>query len=106
MLFVTWYNKELQVHPMKLLFYITLMDAMIGYNILAAYRICDWDLGKVYAETIMRDTSLKAKYEALQILYLSANIFGLFLLAATLMYNTFLGVDLILMIKYPFKVKD
>lgn len=42
----------------------------------------------------------------MQILQLSTNIFGLFLLIASMMLNTFLGVDLILMIKYPFKVKD
>lgn len=40
---------------MKLLFYITLIDAMIGFNILAAHNVCDWNLYEFYAKTLLQD---------------------------------------------------
>jgi hypothetical protein len=39
-------------------------------------------------------------------LLISSNIFIIWLLFAIVMLNICLGVDLILMIKYPFKIKD
>ena len=39
-----YFNKELQVHPMKLIMYISLADAALCFNLFSSYKICDLSL--------------------------------------------------------------
>ena len=93
---------------MKLLFYISLVDAMIGFNLLASHKVCSWGLYKFFAKTVLKvdSTDTLGYWEALWTLIISMNIYSVWLLFATVMLNSCLACDLILMIKYPFKIKD
>ena len=46
---VIWLNKELQVHPMKLVMFCILADSMLAYHIVATHFICKGGFGELFA---------------------------------------------------------
>jgi hypothetical protein len=103
---VTWFNIELQVHPLKLLFYISLADLFMIMVVFSGYKICDFNLHEFFAKTVLFSDTELSVYTALWLLNVYMNIFILFFVYVSVILNTCLAVDLVLMIKYPFKVKE
>ena len=48
-----YWNNSLQVHPMMLIYYITLVDAALFYDIFLSHYICDLSLYKLFAMTVL-----------------------------------------------------
>jgi hypothetical protein len=51
-------NKSLQVHPMNLIFYITITQAILLNVVFAADKICRWNLYQTFAVTVLFNNSL------------------------------------------------
>jgi hypothetical protein len=103
---VIYCNKELQIHPMKMFMVMALVDAATCLVIMEANDICKLSLYKVFAATVYFSTDPYAQYRATWILIAAKNFAIVFLMLLSNMLNTCLAVDLILMIKHPFKVKE
>ena len=56
--------------------------------------------------TVLFSSNIEEQYRALWLLEASKNFFAMFLMFTTVMLNTCLAIDLILMIKHPFKAKE
>jgi hypothetical protein len=68
--------------------------------------ICKYQLNEIFAASVFFNTSIEAQYRALWLLTASKNFLAIYLLFLSNLLNTCLAWDLILMIKYPFKVKE
>lgn len=62
------YNPSLQVHPMKLIYYTCIVDAMLIMNVFSSYYVCDLKLYKLAAWTIYFSNSEHAQWLALKLL--------------------------------------
>jgi hypothetical protein len=99
-------NKELQIHPMRLFFVMSLVDAAVCLLVYEAGNVCTWNLYEFFAATVFFSEQPQAQYRALWILQATKNYFAILCMFTTIMLNTCLAVDLILMIKHPFKIKE
>jgi hypothetical protein len=106
LVFLIKYNKDLQVHPMKLIMAISFVDAYMNLNMVANSDICSYGQQKLFARTVLFDSGPVAEYTSLYLLYNISNASDVFLLFVTILLNTFLALDLILMIRLPFKSKE
>ena len=51
-------NKSLQVHPMNLIYYITIVDTLLLFNVWASFKVCKWKLPWLLTNTVFFDSSL------------------------------------------------
>jgi hypothetical protein len=106
MALVIWYNKELQAHPMKLIFVIAFVETSLAMITYTSYNVCTYHLYEFFAETVYFRSDLYAQQRALWVLAVSANFFSIFFIFMNIVLNAALAIDLILMLKYPFKAKE
>jgi hypothetical protein len=50
-------NKSLQVHPMNLIYYITIVDGILLFDVFASYKVCDWHIHELFARTVLFNSS-------------------------------------------------
>jgi len=100
------FNEELQVHPLQLIKYITCVDAFIAVCFINSYFVCEVGLPWLYAWTVYGTTTPEALYASILTLELSINVLCLYAIFLMFLLNTFLAVDLILMLKHPFAIKE
>lgn len=91
---------------MRLFFIISLVDAALCNIVFVASNVCSWHLYEIFAATVMFSSSSEAQLKALWIIQASKNAFVISLMFLTILLNTCLAVDLVLMIKHPFQVKE
>jgi hypothetical protein len=106
MALVIWWNKELQVHPMKLILYIAMVDTALSLISFTSYNICAWKIYEFFSHYVYFRTDWFAYQRSLWVINVSANYFSVFLIFMSIMLNACLAVDLILMLKHPFKSKE
>jgi hypothetical protein len=68
--------------------------------------VCEWELYQLFAKTVLRSDAIEVQYRALWILKVSLNFSAYFLVFLTILLNTCLAIDLVLMIRNPFKAKE
>lgn len=91
---------------MKLILYIGMTDTALSLISYTTYHVCPWGLYQLFAQTVYFRSDPFAYQRALWVLAVSANYFSITLIFLTFALNAFLAVDLILMLKYPFKSKE
>lgn len=99
-------NKSLQVHPMNLIYYITIVDSLLLFDVYASFQVCRWHIFEVFASTVLFDSSPARQLDAIWITGASKNFIATGLSYLSILLNTCLAFDLILMIKFPFVVKE
>jgi hypothetical protein len=99
------FNPSLQVHPMKLIMWISFADSALANVVLISYSVCELHLYELFASTVMFSSTIEDQYRALWILQASKNILAVFLTLLIFLMNTCLAIDMIMMIRYPFSNK-
>jgi len=100
------FNPSLQVHPMKLVMWISFADSALCNIVLMSYNVCSDHLYEFFASTVMFSSDIEDQYRALWILQASKNIIAVFLTLLIFLMNMCLAIDLIWMIRYPFASKS
>ena len=98
-----WTTKELQVHPLKLVMYITFCDCIVQMSYINFARICEFKLYKLFSWTFFFSQSPQAQYASIAILLQSGYALWFISLNMTFMFNSALCLDLILVLHSPFK---
>jgi hypothetical protein len=102
-----YFNPQLQVHPLPLVMMISFVGASIFFSYFFGNEICGLRLYEVTAATIFwRWNDPYYNFWAAIYLWSSAVFLAIFLLNAMLWLNIAMAVDLIVMIKYPFRPKS
>jgi hypothetical protein len=99
------FNPSLQVHPMKLVMWISFADSALCNIVLMSYKVCSFHLNEFFAASVMFSSTIEDQYRALWILQASKNIIAVFLSLLLFLLNMCLAIDLIWMIRYPFVSK-
>jgi hypothetical protein len=102
-----YYNPQLNVHPMNIVMAISFLGAAIFFAYFFGNGVCYFELYKLMAGTLFfRWGDPYYDYMGALVLWASCVFLSVFLLNAMLMLNIFLAVDLVYMIKYPFRPKS
>ena len=104
--FITWMIKELQVHPMRLFAYILAFDTSALLTVYMMLNVCKFKLAKIFAATVLYDTSCATENYALHYLASSGSVLTIFTVSIGLCLQIFLSIDLILTLKKPFAPKE
>ena len=91
---------------MNLIYYITIVDSILLFDVFASFEACSWHVYQVFAQTVFFSTTLERQLDAIWITGASKNLIATSLSYLSILLNTCLAIDLILMIKYPFIVKE
>lgn len=102
-----YFNPKLQVHPLPLVMIISFVGASIFFSYFFGNEFCHFQLYKLTAATFyFRWNDPYYDFWGAVILWGSAVFLSIFLLNAMLWLNIAMAVDLICMIKYPFRPKS
>lgn len=103
---VIYRNKSLQVHPMNLIYYITIVDSILLFDVFASFKVCSWHIYELFTKTVLFSNEPARQLDAIWYTGASKNLIATSLSYLSILLNTCLAIDLILMIKYPFVVKE
>ena len=103
---IIWYTEELQVHPMKLIMYITAAESVTLLMSSISYRTCTLNLPEIFSYTVYWSSDYFTKFRALNCLKFFTRNILVFSVVCAMWLNFFLCVDLILMIRKPFQQKE
>ena len=98
--------KELQVHPMKLFMYIAAAEGAHQLNFSFTALMCPLYQPELLAYTVFFTNDPATVYSCAVFLLSMANFVSIFCLNMALYLSLCLCIDLILMIRMPFKQKD
>lgn len=102
-----YFNPKLQVHPLPLVMMISFVGASIFFSYFFGNEVCQFKLYELAAASIFfRWKDPYYDFWAAIMLWSSAVFLAIFLLNAMLWLNICMAVDLIVMIKYPFRPKS
>jgi hypothetical protein len=93
---------EVQVHPFKFYMVLAAVEywSMQVYSM--AFNLCAWSLDKLFAASVFFATGCDARFSATVILMKAVNMQFEALLALKVLLNTFISLELIFVIRYPF----
>lgn len=91
---------------MQLIKWITMVDTFFDLLLLSSFFVCDLRIPELFAASVLFDSSVAAQFQAFEILESAANVGTFSACLLSILLNTCLGIDLILMLKYPFAVKQ
>ena len=97
---------ELRVHPMKLFMYLMACDSTVLFAYVFSLSSCSWNLPRLFAETVFFSSDCAEKLRALKVLTRTGVFSTLFASSTGVGLQICVCVDLILMIKSPFKTKE
>ena len=99
-----YFNKSLQVHPMPIVMMISLVGGTIFFTYIFASRMCPLGLLRLLAGTLTFTWgSSYYEYIAGVVLWEMLVFYSIFYLNAMIWLNQAMAIDLIFMIKYPFR---
>ena len=101
-----YYNKELQVHPMKLIMFMTLAESAVQFALLAQFYICTTGANKLFNYTVFFNSDDFTLARSTIILSYSSMFVAFLCVNLSIVLNTMLCLDLILMVRYPFAMKE
>jgi hypothetical protein len=101
-----WKHKALQVHPMRLFMYISIFDAALFSNYWFSSVICPWKLYYIPAATIRFDNDENTRVTALYYMVVLKKAIDNALWVASAVLNTFVCLDLVLVVWYPLNPKE
>ena len=98
-----WSTKELQVHPLKLVMYITFCDCLVQMSYINFARLCEFEAYKLLSATLFFSQTPQAQFTSLALLLESGYAIWWLSLNMTFFFNSALCLDLILVLNSPFK---
>ena len=103
---ITWQIEELQVHPMRLFSYILAFDTSALLVVYMMLNSCKFQLAKIFAATVLYDTSCESENYALDLLSNWGSVLTIFTICGGFCLQFCLSLDLILTLKKPFTPKE
>ena len=100
------YTKELQVHPMKIIMFLAFAESIFQYLLLEVNYICKFKQNQLLSWTVYFGVSDYDLARATTMLATSSDFFALSCVSIAISLNTFLCLDLILMVRFPFTKKE
>ena len=100
---IVYFNKQLQVHPMRLIMYIALAESGYQYFLIQQFQICDFHLNWLFAWTFFYSNDAYYLFKSNDILTRSCIFGASFCIEFGILLNICLCIDLILMVRYPFE---
>lgn len=101
-----WFIPKLQVHPMKLFMYIMFCDTVMLVQYALSLRTCEYQFYKLFAKTVLFDTSCEGELRAAQILLKNSLFCCVAFTCASLIFQMCISFDLIMTLKKPFTSKE
>ena len=86
--------------------YISFAEAYILFSLVQQFWACELGFNKLFAYTVYYDGSVNAQMNALVKIITVSLLIGVCCTIFTILMQTFLCLDLILMIRYPFEKKE
>ena len=106
-MFLVYYNKELQAHPMRLFMWIAFADALYFSNTFFPLYTCQLGIPNMVCWLVYWEKPTYVSLSKVMVtLYNSIQWIEFFGLYLSLCLNICLMIDLVLMIKFPFNSKD
>ena len=105
--FLFVYNTEkLQVHPMRLIMYLVLLESSFQIILAQNFYICEWKQNELLSYTLWFSATDEEVLAATYLLIYSANYLACFCIQMSLCLNTALCLELIFLVRYPFERKE
>lgn len=101
-----YYNKELQVHPMKLIMFMALAESTVQFSLFSQFFICTTGANQLFNYTVFFSSDDITLARSTIILQYSSMLVAFICVNLSIVLNTMLCLDLILMVRYPFAEKE
>ena len=101
-----WNTPKLQVHPITLISYLAFVESIYLFGIAVHYHACGLRLPELFSYTAFFSSSEYNKIYALNVILVTDMFFTSIAENVSVIMNTALCIDLVLIVRYPFEKKE